>query len=45
MYLRSTFVEQRPVLTGSHAARNWIGVVGAFTADMLLQFSAWALSC
>jgi S-DNA-T family DNA segregation ATPase FtsK/SpoIIIE len=25
-------------LTGSHAARNWIGVVGAFTADMLLQF-------
>src|SRR5712672_2902041 len=26
------------VLTGSHAARNWIGVVGAFTADMTLQF-------
>jgi S-DNA-T family DNA segregation ATPase FtsK/SpoIIIE len=26
------------VLTGSHAARNWIGVVGAFAADMLLQF-------
>jgi S-DNA-T family DNA segregation ATPase FtsK/SpoIIIE len=26
------------VLTGAHAARNWIGVVGAFTADMLLQF-------
>jgi S-DNA-T family DNA segregation ATPase FtsK/SpoIIIE len=26
------------VLTGSHASRNWIGVVGAFTADMLLQF-------
>ncbi len=26
------------VLTGSHAARNWIGVVGAFTADLLLQF-------
>ena len=26
------------VLTGSHGARNWIGVVGAFTADMLLQF-------
>jgi len=25
-------------LTGSHAARNWIGVVGAFTADMTLQF-------
>ena len=26
------------VLTGSYAARNWIGVVGAFTADMMLQF-------
>ena len=26
------------VLTGSHAARNWIGVVGAFGADMMLQF-------
>jgi S-DNA-T family DNA segregation ATPase FtsK/SpoIIIE len=26
------------VLTGSHAARNWIGVVGAFAADMVLQF-------
>src|SRR5277367_4139031 len=26
------------VLTGSHAARNWIGVVGAYTADMFLQF-------
>ena len=26
------------VLTGSHAARNWIGVVGAFTADMMLKF-------
>src|ERR1700756_694768 len=25
------------VLTGSHAARNWIGVVGAYTADALLQ--------
>ncbi len=25
-------------LTGSHAARNWIGIVGAYTADMLLQF-------
>ncbi len=25
-------------LTGSHVARNWIGVVGAFTADLLLQF-------
>jgi DNA segregation ATPase FtsK/SpoIIIE, S-DNA-T family len=26
------------VLNGSHAARNWIGVVGAFTADLMLQF-------
>jgi DNA segregation ATPase FtsK/SpoIIIE, S-DNA-T family len=26
------------VLTGSHAARNWIGVVGAYMADALLQF-------
>jgi len=26
------------VLTGSHAARNWIGVVGAYAADALLQF-------
>src|SRR5881397_2897216 len=26
------------VLTGSHAARNWIGVVGAYGADAMLQF-------
>ncbi len=26
------------VLTGSHAARNWIGVVGALVADIALQF-------
>jgi S-DNA-T family DNA segregation ATPase FtsK/SpoIIIE len=26
------------VLDGSHAARNWIGVVGAYTADAVLQF-------
>ena len=26
------------VLTGSHAARNWIGVVGAYVADLFLQF-------
>jgi DNA segregation ATPase FtsK/SpoIIIE, S-DNA-T family len=26
------------VLTGSHGARNWIGVIGAYTADALLQF-------
>jgi S-DNA-T family DNA segregation ATPase FtsK/SpoIIIE len=25
-------------LTGAHAARNWIGIVGAYTADLLLQF-------
>jgi S-DNA-T family DNA segregation ATPase FtsK/SpoIIIE len=25
-------------LTGSHAARNWIGIVGAYTADAMLQF-------
>ena len=24
-------------LTGSHAARNWIGVVGAIASDLLLQ--------
>jgi S-DNA-T family DNA segregation ATPase FtsK/SpoIIIE len=26
------------VLTGAHSARNWIGIVGAYTADALLQF-------
>ena len=26
------------VLTSSHAARNWIGIVGAYTADAVLQF-------
>jgi S-DNA-T family DNA segregation ATPase FtsK/SpoIIIE len=26
------------VLTGTHAARNWIGVVGAFVSDLILQF-------
>ncbi len=26
------------VLTGSHAARNWIGVVGAYLSDAVLQF-------
>jgi S-DNA-T family DNA segregation ATPase FtsK/SpoIIIE len=26
------------VLNGSHAARNWIGIVGAYTADAVLQF-------
>ncbi|MGA7218944.1 MAG: DNA translocase FtsK [Candidatus Sulfotelmatobacter sp.] len=26
------------VLTGSHAARNWIGVVGALISDIALQF-------
>src|ERR1700756_3870484 len=26
------------VLTGSHSARNWVGIVGAYTADAVLQF-------
>ncbi|HUJ94211.1 MAG TPA: DNA translocase FtsK [Terriglobales bacterium] len=26
------------VLTASHAARNWIGIVGAFLSDLVLQF-------
>jgi len=26
------------VLTGTHSARNWIGVVGAYMADAVLQF-------
>src|SRR5579863_9454184 len=26
------------VLTGTHAARNWIGVVGAFVSDLIFQF-------
>ena len=26
------------MLTTAHAARNWIGVVGAFAADLVLQF-------
>ncbi len=26
------------VLTGSHAARNWIGIFGAYLADVILQF-------
>jgi S-DNA-T family DNA segregation ATPase FtsK/SpoIIIE len=26
------------VLTSSHGARNWIGIVGAYTADAVLQF-------
>jgi DNA segregation ATPase FtsK/SpoIIIE, S-DNA-T family len=25
-------------LSGAHAARNWIGIVGAYTADAILQF-------
>ncbi|HEY1462287.1 MAG TPA: DNA translocase FtsK [Terriglobales bacterium] len=25
------------ILTGSHAARNWIGIVGALTSDLVLQ--------
>src|SRR5215471_18693874 len=26
------------VLTGSRAARNWIGIVGAYLSDIVLQF-------
>jgi len=26
------------VLTGTHAARNWIGVIGAIVSDLVLQF-------
>jgi S-DNA-T family DNA segregation ATPase FtsK/SpoIIIE len=26
------------ILTGSHAARNWIGIIGAFLSDIVLQF-------
>ncbi|MGA7292803.1 MAG: DNA translocase FtsK [Terriglobales bacterium] len=26
------------LLTGSHAARNWVGIVGAYVSDLILQF-------
>jgi DNA segregation ATPase FtsK/SpoIIIE, S-DNA-T family len=26
------------ILTGSHAARNWIGIIGAYLSDIVLQF-------
>ncbi len=26
------------ILTGSHAARNWIGILGAYLSDVILQF-------
>jgi S-DNA-T family DNA segregation ATPase FtsK/SpoIIIE len=26
------------ILTGSHAARNWIGIFGAYLSDLMLQF-------
>jgi S-DNA-T family DNA segregation ATPase FtsK/SpoIIIE len=29
------------VLNGSHAARNWIGIIGAYLSDIVLQF--WGL--
>src|SRR5258708_3207012 len=29
------------ILTGSHAARNWIGIFGAYLSDIILQF--WGL--
>jgi DNA segregation ATPase FtsK/SpoIIIE, S-DNA-T family len=27
-----------PILTGSHGARNWIGILGAYLSDVVLQF-------
>ena len=26
------------ILTGSHAARNWVGILGAYLSDLILQF-------
>ena len=26
------------ILTGAHAARNWIGILGAYVSDIVLQF-------
>ena len=26
------------ILTGSHAARNWVGILGAYLSDLVLQF-------
>ncbi len=31
------------VLTGSRAARNWIGILGAYLSDIVLQF--WGIGC
>ena len=31
-------INSASVLTGSHAARNWIGIFGAFLSDIILQF-------
>jgi S-DNA-T family DNA segregation ATPase FtsK/SpoIIIE len=31
-------INSASVLTGAHATRNWIGVVGAYLSDMVLQF-------
>jgi S-DNA-T family DNA segregation ATPase FtsK/SpoIIIE len=31
-------LDSASVLTGTHAARNWIGMVGAFISDLMLQF-------
>jgi S-DNA-T family DNA segregation ATPase FtsK/SpoIIIE len=30
-------LDSASVLTGSHAARNWVGIVGAYVSDFLLQ--------
>jgi DNA segregation ATPase FtsK/SpoIIIE, S-DNA-T family len=31
-------LDSASVLTGGHAARNWIGILGAYLSDILLQF-------
>jgi DNA segregation ATPase FtsK/SpoIIIE, S-DNA-T family len=31
-------VNSASILTGSHAARNWIGIFGAYLSDLILQF-------
>ncbi|MGD0213016.1 MAG: DNA translocase FtsK [Terriglobales bacterium] len=31
-------LDSASILTGSHAARNWIGILGAYLSDLILQF-------
>ena len=33
-----TSLNSASILTGSHAARNWIGILGAYLSDLVLQF-------